>query len=338
MFSGDADADLAQLADDPSFPHRDAAQRAQRFRADGDVADLVAVGDDSHPCGMIDYIFSLAGSERTWLNWVPMPAEAVCNLADQVGGRRAQGEQIKLTAMSVSAAEPASAVTACQGVIGPVGIDVAEFPSPDIRVPLRPGRYAIWRYDGPDPQPAVPPPSDEAVRVLHEVAGEPWPSPLSGYLSAAPLGALPLSDLLGLLAHPPRSPDTPRWHHFATTTPTYWYRLLQPWVCLALLHHAEDEPWPDSTRRQVLVDLAFGIEDWVSDSALFALVTAAYRQPELREEVRRLVRTRLDAAAAADRLVTIEKSLARLMTVTPGCTAEDLAVATVSLSRDEEPD
>jgi hypothetical protein len=74
------------------------------------------------------------------------------------------------------------------------------------------------------------------------------------------------------------------------------------------------------------------VEDWVSDSALFALVTAAYREPALREEVRGLVRARLDAAVAAHRLVTIEPSLAELMLVTPGCTATDRAVAKAALA------
>jgi hypothetical protein len=53
---------------------------------------------------------------------------------------------------------------------------------------------------------------------------------------------------------------------------------MPPWVCLSILHHATDEPWAASTRRQVLIDLAFGVEDWVSDSALFALVAAAYER------------------------------------------------------------
>jgi hypothetical protein len=229
-------------------------------------------------------------------------------------------------------------MSACRRITGPLAIDIAAFPSPDIRVPVRPGRYAVWRYDGSEPLPAVPPPSAAAVQVLHEVAGEPWPSPLSGYLQAAPLGGLPLDDLLGLLAHLPGPPDTPRWQHLARSTPTYWYRLMQPWVCLGILHHAKDEPWPTSTRREVLVDLAFGIEDWVADAALFALVTTAYREPDLREEVRHLVRARLDHAVAANRLVTIEESVAHLMTVTPGCRADDRAAATAALARAAQDD
>jgi hypothetical protein len=342
MFSDDVDAELRRLADDPDFPHRDAARHAVRFRAAGDVADLVAVHDDPHPCGMTEVVFAMAGSTLPWLNWVPMPSEAICNLANEFGSRRAQGEQLEVTGIGLSAAEPASAVTACRRITGPLDIGIAEFPRPDIRVPLRPGRYAVWRYDGSEPLPAVPAPSAAAVQVLHEAGGEPWPSLLSGYLQAAPLGELPLDDLLGLLAHLPVPPDTPRWQHLAKSTPTYWYRLMQPWVCLGILHHAKDEPWPTSTRREVLVDLAFGVEDWVADAALFALVTVAYREPYLREEVRRLVRARLDAAVAANRPVTIEESLAQLMIVTPGCSADDRAVATAALARaaqddDEEP-
>lgn len=333
MFTGDADADLRELADDESFPHRDAARHAIWFRAGGDVADLVAVHDDPHPCAMTEVVFALAGAKSMWLNWVPMPSEATCNLANHAGANMARGDWDGVVTAALSAAEPASAMTACRRVVGSVEIGIGAFPEPDIRVPLRRGTYAVWRYDGTDPVPNVPAPSDAAVRVLHEVAGEPWTSLLAGYAKAAPLGELPLADLLGLLVHLPGPPDTPRWQHFATTTPTYWYRLLQPWVCLGILHHAASEPWPTATRRQVLVDLAFGVEDWVSDSALFALVTAAYRDPVVREEVRQLVRARLDAAVAAPRLVTIEPSLAHLMLVTPGCRADDRALATAVLTR-----
>jgi hypothetical protein len=338
MVMPDVDAELRRLADDPQFGHRDAARHAMRFRSTGEVADLVAVLDDPHPCGMTDVLFAMAGSTRPWLNWVPMPSEAISNMANEIGGRRAQGEDFTLGALALSAAEPASAVVACRRVTGLGAIDIGEFPAPDIRVPVRPGRYAVWRYDGTEPTPAVPPPSAAAVAALHEVAEQPWASPLSGHLQAAPLGELSLEDLLGLLAHLPGPPATPRWQHLAKSTPTYWYRLMQPWVCLGILHHAKDEPWPTSTRRAVLVDLAFGIEDWVSDAALFALVAAGYREPELREDVRALVRARLDAAVAADRLVTIEESLARLMLVTPGCRAEDRAVAVAALARAEADD
>jgi hypothetical protein len=103
-------------------------------------------------------------------------------------------------------------------------------------------------------------------------------------------------------------------------------------VCLGILCHAEDEPWRDSTPREVLVDLALGVEDWVVDATLFALVAAAYRRPVVRGEVRDLVRARLDAAMAADRLVSIEESLAELMLITPACTGRDRRAARRALA------
>lgn len=42
----------------------------------------------------------------------------------------------------------------------------------------------------------------------------------------------------------------------------------QAWACLGLLHHQADEPWPSSTRRQALVDLLSGVEDWATDAAM----------------------------------------------------------------------
>jgi len=335
MFGMDADAELSKMVGKSGFAHRDAALSAQKYRRGGDVADLLAIVDDPHACRMTEIVFLLAGSTRLWLNRVPMPSEAIIGMANHIGARRAAGEDIKITNLAVSTAECASAVAACRAVLGPIDIP-GDFPAPDIRTPVRPGRYAVWRYEGTEPVPAVPAPSAEAVRIAQDVAGETWPSMLAGYVVAKPFDALPLDDLLGLLAHAPAAPDTPRWHHLATTTPTYWYRLLQPWVCLGILRHAADESWPTSTRRQVLVDLAFGVEDWTSDAALFALVTAAYRDPAVRPEVHDLVRARLDTAVAAPRPAEIRASLAHLILVTPGCTPQDRALAESVLADDSD--
>jgi hypothetical protein len=338
MVFEDPDAELQRLADDPEFAHRPAARHALAFREHGDVADLVAIHDDPHPCGMTEVVFAMACAQRPWLNWIPMPSEAVSNVAAQVGQRLAAGEDLRLGNLGLSAAEPASATRAFWKICGPAEIEISEFPEPDIRVPVRPGRFAVWRYDGELPVPNVPAPSARAVAVLRETGDEPWPSPIAGYVKARPLGELPLDDLLGLLVHQPDPPRTMRWDFLTKDNPPYWYRFLIPWVCLGLLHHAPDEPWETSTRRQVLTDLAFGVEDWVSDSALFALVTAAYREPALRPEVHALVRARLEAAMRASRLVTIEESLANLMLVTPGCTAEDRELARIALTRGAEPE
>lgn len=326
MLLGDEpEAELRALLRDPGFTHRAAAERAIRFRAGGDVADLVEVlGEDK----MNHVLLALASAQRIWLNLVPMPTERSTTAADRFGPRLRAGQEIGVITLPV--AEPPSAVAAFRRIVGPRGMRVEAFPEPDIRRPLRVGRYRAWRYDGASAVPAVAAPSAGAARILHEVAAEPWSSPVSALFQAERLGVLPLDDLLGLLVHPPAAPEgQQRWEYMSRESPSFWYRFVQPLVCLGILHHAPDEPWETSTRREVLADLAFGAEDWVSDAALFALVAHAYWEPETRPEAHRLVRDRLDAAlaAAAGRTVTIMDSLARLMLVTPGCTPDDRAAA-----------
>ncbi|MEV6851585.1 hypothetical protein [Actinoplanes sp. NPDC051411] len=338
MLSANVDEKLRELAGDPKFPHRDAARHALRFRESGDVADLVAIADDPHGCETTDMLFAMAGQKQPWLNWVPMPQESVINILRGIARDRAAGKNVTVAELGISGPEPPSAIAAFLRVAGPAPVGIANFGTPDPRVPLRPGRYAVWRYQGETAQPAVEPPSAEAVRVLYAVGAEPWPSPLAGYARAAPLGDLPLNDLLGLLVHPPRPPDVQRYRILADSDPAYWYRLLQPWVCLGILHHRTDEPWASSVRRQVLIDLAFGVEDWACDAALFALVTAAYREPALRDEVRVLVRDRLVAATKAPRPVTIWTSLAQLMLITPGLLDGERSLATTVLERNADDD
>lgn len=131
-------------------------------------------------------------------------------------------------------------------------------PAPDIRVPLAEVRYRLWTYQGTEAVPAVAAPSPAAVAALQSVAvSGVWPHPVAAYDAAVPLSALSLDDLLGLLAHGvPVPQDNTPWQRMRARNPAYWPRFTQAWVCLGLLHHKTSEPWPDSTRRRVLVDLA----------------------------------------------------------------------------------
>src|SRR5689334_7100453 len=121
---------------------------------------------------MTEVLFALAGSKRPWLNWVPMPSEAICNVANEVGGRNAKGEQLQVSEMALSALEPPSAMAASRRVMGSsLTVGIGDFPEPDIRIPLLSGRFAVWRYDGTEASPSVPAPSAAVVRLLHEVGG-----------------------------------------------------------------------------------------------------------------------------------------------------------------------
>ncbi|TDB73278.1 tetratricopeptide repeat protein, partial [Micromonospora sp. KC723] len=157
-----------------------------------------------------------------------------------------------------------------------------------------------------------------------------WPHPPAAYDAAVGLATLDLADLLGLLVHPPEPPATAVGRVLAGQDPSLWVRCVQVWACLGLLHHRTDEPWAESTRRRVLVELIWGVEDWITEAALFALVTAAWVDPAVRADVAGMVAERLAdvAEVARERPVPIAVSLAYLALATPA-----LDEATAALAR-----
>ncbi|MEV2238578.1 tetratricopeptide repeat protein [Micromonospora sp. NPDC049891] len=193
------------------------------------------------------------------------------------------------------------------------------------------GQPGIGHVDGPEPaaaRPIPPPPSAEAARRLRELAHPAWPHPPAAYDAAVGLATLDLTDLLGLLAHPPETPQTALGRVLSGQDPALWSRCVQVWTCLGLLHHRTDEPWADSTRRRVLVELAREVPE-VAEAALFALVTAAWVDPAVRPDVAALVTERLAAVAEAARRhpVPYAASLAHLALATPDLDPETIALA-----------
>jgi len=138
------------------------------------------------------------------------------------------------------------------------------------------------------------------------------------------------------MAHAIPALDTPAWQQIQQDDPTYWPRSAQAWACLGLLHHKADEPWPSSARRQVLVDLLRGVEDWATDAAMNALVVAAWADPAIRSDVADLVATRfLDGLAAyRKRAVSIIVQMAHLILATPGMKPDVSELARATLKRE----
>jgi hypothetical protein len=221
-----------------------------------------------------------------------------------------------------------------------LAVTVGTVAEPDPRQPRRPPARPLWRYRGTLVEPALPPPSDTAAERIRQLAHPAWDHPPAVYDAAVGLAALDLDDLLGLLVHPPAPPATPLGSALAAHDPTLWVRSVQVWACLGLLHHRTDEPWPDSTRRQVLVELAWGVEDWTTEAALFALVTVAWVDPDVRADVAGIAAERLtDAVALARRRpVSILRSLAQLALATPALDPGVAGAARRILRRTTSPD
>ncbi|MFE9954298.1 tetratricopeptide repeat protein [Micromonospora sp. NPDC005299] len=284
------------LAKDPTFDCAVHTAHRLRFQRDGDVAHLVALADfvRDHPDDTHEH----------------------GDLAECCRGRPWLG-QVTPAGGPVPDAPPQAAVA-----------------DPDPREPRRATTCPLWRYDGTVAAPTLPTPSAEAAERVRQLAHPAWPHPPAAYDAAVGLATLDLADLLGLLVHPPAAPATALGRVLAGQDPSLWVRSVQVWACLGLLHHRTDEPWAESTRRRVLLELVWGVADWVTEAALFALVTAAWVDPAVRADVARMVAERLAgvAAVARERRVPIAVSLAHLALATPDLDPSTRTVADALIS------
>ncbi|MFB6395741.1 tetratricopeptide repeat protein [Polymorphospora lycopeni] len=316
------------LAKDPTFDCAVHTAHRLRYRRDGDLAHLVALADfqRDHPDNSHEHNdLAECCQDRPWLGHLPTAAEAVANVL-----RQALAEQATPHRLTVSGLEPPSAMRTVATALPDAEVVVTGIGEPDIRRPRRAGTRQLWRYEGTTASPALPPPSAAAGERVRHLAYPAWPHPPAAYDRAVTLAAVDIDDLLGLLVHPPPVPDTELGAALAKHDPALWVRCVQVWACLGLLHHRTDEPWPESTRRRVLVDLLWGVEDWTTEAALFALVTAAWVDPSVRADVAGVVAERLaDGVTVANtRPVTINWSLAQLALATPGL--DNAAAATAA--------
>ncbi|WP_067471711.1 tetratricopeptide repeat protein [Actinomadura hibisca] len=307
---------------DPDDPSAFPTACGMRFDRDGDPAHLAALADHlrARPDNAhADRVLTNVSQRHYWLGHVPRPSEAVVNVLRQM---LAEGGGTGGAALTLSAPEPPSALLAFDRALPGSTVDITGVPEPDPRRtvpevfaegPVRTVRHRVWEYDGVTAHPAVPPPSPEALRAVQAMAGHRWRHLPGAYDDAVRLAETDLDDLLGVLVHPPAQPEPD-----PATLPE-WIRSAQAWACLGIAHHRPDEPWEGSRRRAVLVDLAYGPEDWTGEAALLALVAVAWTHPEARADVAALVSWRFLAAlrAGRDRAVPVLDSLALLVRVTP---------------------
>ncbi|HEY1484926.1 MAG TPA: tetratricopeptide repeat protein, partial [Micromonosporaceae bacterium] len=332
----------AALAADPGHVAARMLTQVLDYRRTGAIGPLIAAVDDAVASDLPQLaldVLALGCDQRRWLHLIPMPTETVVSVINRIATRRAQGGSVTVTRAAIAAIEPPSAVAAATSFLSGLRVQVLRCPPPDLRIPLREGTHRVWTY-GRDttPHPAVDRPPAAASEALRTVGDLPWRSPVDAFARSAGLASLTPADLLGLLGHMPPHPDNVRWNK-AITNPGYWPRLAAGWICLGLLHHEPDEAWASSTRRRILVDLAFGIEDWVADSAVFALIAAAWMDPSVRADVHSLVLERFMAARKTDyrRVCTIAPSLAALVLITPGVTGKEARLARNLIARSAKP-
>ena len=142
-----------------------------------------------------------------------------------------------------------------------------------------------------------------------------WPHPPAAYDAAVGLLLVEPDDLLALITHPPAAPENEVGRALAVHDPALWTRCAQVWAALGMLHQHADEPWAESQRRRLLVELAVGGTDQIAEAAMFALVTAAWVEPAARADVAELITRRLAEITATGH--PMSWSVAQLALATP---------------------
>lgn len=322
------------LARDPAFDCAVHTAHRLRYRRDGALAHLVALADfqREHPDDSHEHAdLAECCHGQPWLGQVPAADETVLDTL-----RRVLAGELQLDGgpLRISAVVSPSATRTVSAALPTAVVEVAGVPGPDPREPRRPVERRLWRYRGTEAVPALPAPSASAVRRIHQLAHPVWAHPPAVYDAAVALATVEVDDLLALLVHPPAAPPTPLGRALTRADPSVWVRSVQVWACLGLLHHRTDEAWPESARRRTLLDLVWGVEDWITEAALFALVTAAWVDPTVRADVRQVVAGRLadHLALLRHRPAAITTSLARLALATPGLDAQTTATARALLA------
>jgi tetratricopeptide (TPR) repeat protein len=335
------------LASEPDHEKAAPAIHALRYQITPDTAHLLALHEHFQQHPDHDYAAYLLRSRcggRPWLGRIDGGTEAVTNAMRQLTADHGPVYEHEVR-MSLSGLEPPSSILAARLAAPRLRIDVAQVGTPDPREAVREVGVRVWRYEGTAPLPAVPEPSERALAAARELAWPNWACPPALYEHAAPLGELSLSDLLGLLVHPPAPADATWPDGFAQKAPDVWLRTVQTVACVGIAHHRPEQPWAGSERRGVLLDLLDGLEDWVCEAAGMALVAVGWTFPEPRGEIAARLLGRLNHAmqAAQTRPVTILASLCRLVLACGwlepevGASVRELLAAAVRQDEADEP-
>jgi tetratricopeptide (TPR) repeat protein len=142
--------------------------------------------------------------------------------------------------------------------------------SPDPRVPLEAGEYVLWRYEGTDPSPSLPPPSKDVETAISSIACTPGRADRANASRVAEaLGVGRIEEILATIVHPPPLP--------AGRSALEWVPRVQRVVTSVL--GQIDEGWQGSRRRAALYSLLLGPRDWSTIAAIRELGVIGRQEP-----------------------------------------------------------
>ena len=226
-----------------------------------------------------------------FVDHLPSAQEATINSARQFLQSRGN-KPGKINRLYISSMESPSSRMAVEMALeverGSIPMEVGKIQKPDPRVPKRKVKYVLWNYDGTDPLPALPPPPENIVNEISQLARQPY-SIDSWSKNAAEIahriGPAQLESVLALMVHPTMPPENE-----ATWV---WIPHLQ--VAAALVAAHIDNGWANSLRREALLSLVLGPDDWTTVAGMVAMTQVA-REPGNREAAEEGYRILIDLA------------------------------------------
>ena len=228
---------------------------------------------------------------KRYVNRLPHPADASANALNAIfeemfdNPAKHHGSTVRLRLSHVESPSVVAAFWLQLEMWGPqVGFDyqVDQIQTPDPRQPKAQVPYAVWRWDGTQPLPAIARAPEHVTRAIHGLASEPFAldvwTPLAETVARELGGSAAIPQLLGTLVFPPRPPGS-NWRVLA------WVQRAQVATALVIAHGDPHAPWAGSPRQQALYSLLYGPTDWTTGAAIIALGVLARRDPAIRAEI-----------------------------------------------------
>jgi tetratricopeptide (TPR) repeat protein len=165
-------------------------------------------------------------------------------------------------------------------------------PQPDPRQPISEVKYQLWKYDGTDASPGLPLPGEDVVKRIAELAAAPFDE-AAGWAAASrtaeAVGKDRVGEALATMVHPPAVPDG--WSALA------WLPRVQH--AAAQVAAQVDAGWEGSIRREALLSVLHGPQDWATEAAIRALARLGRENeawaPDIHDAFQKLADHRPDA-------------------------------------------
>ena len=234
------------------------------------LSDLVELAKENNSRARELHHYRVAGG-------LPGPFDATANMLREHGAqifRSARGEPGGEITVTLNLLEAPSNYLAfrlgreAQGCDVRLKVSVQAVPEPDPREPIEEVKYLLWKYDGTEAFPGLPPPAADVVRRIAELAAAPF-DPQTNWAAASrmaeALGVSRVGEILAVMVHPPPVPDG--------LTALTWLPRVQ--LAAAQVAAQVDEGWQQSVRREALLSVLWGPRDWTTEAAIRVLAYLA---------------------------------------------------------------